>query len=315
MHIGAFFIGDKRARQKKLLSLEFYFMNKKIKLINQVVEAPAFLVLNGGASIAAFMWFAYEKIEGLTAAASLATFSVFFFLLLVGYVYSIKVRLENIALRGISEEFFEINQIYRDKVQELFWCDSPETDAVKLLEHERYALAAVCQRIENIFERVISRKCIVTIKLVTVEDHDCFAHTYVRSQDLSLRDVPGRIKYLVGTGENTGFDVALGKRPDGRPPHFFSADLKKDELKGKYFNQRSHYDRYYRSALVVPILESTFRKSNVAIDGGLIGFLCVDTQSVNRLNSGYHLYMLSALASQMYTFMSFMRGKYAVSVR
>jgi hypothetical protein len=36
--------------------------------------------------------------------------------------------------------------------------------------------------------------------------------------------------------------------------------------------------------------------------------------SVNRLKNGYHLFMLAALANQMYNFMSLMRGKYTVVV-
>lgn len=233
------------------------------------------------------------------------------------YVYSVKVRTENIALRGLSREFFEINQIYQSTMQQTFLVENPVTDQEALIKTEKEMLEAVCQRISNIFEMVIGRKCMVTIKLITYEKNKCYAHTYVRNLKASVRDMPERIKYVVGDEQNTGFEAALKHRNDGRQPHFHSSDLEREP---GYQNQRSDFKRHYRNVLVVPIREPAFEKERrqdtqgMQNDQTLIGFLCVDTLSVNRINNGFHLVMLSALASQMYTFMCFMRGRYKVLV-
>lgn len=278
-----------------------------------VAANPWFLVVSGASSIAAFMWFVYDKYSSDPGVIPTIVLVGALTILFAGYVYSVRVRSENIALRGLSEVFYEINQIYRDKLRELFCSESPVTDPENLLAEEELALKGVCQRVENIFSRVLNRNCMVTVKLVTTENGKCFAHTYVRSQELCLRDNPERVKYVVGSGENTGFDEALAKRSDGLPPHFFSADLKPHS--GGYSNQRQHFDRHYRSTIVVPIRGVNKGKESTAGEFDLIGFLCVDTMSINRLNNGYHLFMLAALANQMYNFMSLMRGKYTVTVR
>lgn len=266
------------------------------------------------ASIAAFLWFVYDKIQQTPSILSGTVLAATVLILSSAYVYSIRVRTENIALRSISEIFFDINQIYKNKLRENFGGECPVTNPEDLLAEEKLVLSGVCQRIENIYSRVINRNCMVTVKLVTQENDRLYAHTYVRSQDLCDRDNPSRIKYAVQTGENTAFDEALKKRPDHRPPHFFSADLVKDEKEGRYSNQRQHFERYYKSAIVVPIRGANKGKEATSSEFDLVGFLCIDTLSVNHLNSGYHLYMLSALASQMYNFISLMRGKYIVVV-
>jgi hypothetical protein len=226
---------------------------------------------------------------------------------LLTYIYSIKVRVENIGLKEIAKNFYEINQIYRKRTKEIHSAEKEDLEIGLLVSEEMETLKAVCQRISRIFERVIGRKCTVTIKLVTVEDSRCFAHTYVRSEDLSPRDFQGRAKYVVGTGENTAYDHALALRTDGMPSHFYSGNLKKEK---SYKNQREHYNIYYRSVLVVPIWDVVLPGEQKQLTEDLIGFLCVDTLSVNRINNRHHLYMLSALSIQMYTFMSFVRGRY-----
>lgn len=281
---------------------------------NTILANPWFLISNAILGIVTFMWFLYGNAGGMLDPSSVALSFSALALLSIGYVYSIKVRLENIALRSISELFYEINEIYRDKLRELFNSDSPVTDPIELIEEESRALKAVCQRIESIYSRVINRSCMVTLKLVTTEGDKCYAHTYIRSQELCRRDSVSRVRYSIGSGENTGFDLALATRPDGLPSHFYSPDLRVLERNHAYFNERQHYQRYYRSTLVVPIRGRNSQTENSAPAFDLVGFLCVDTLSTYRLNNGYHLFMLSALASQMYNFMSLMRGKYTVVV-
>ena len=70
---------------------------------------------------------------------------------------------------------------------------------------------------------------------------------------------------------------------------------------------------FYRSILVVPIHSATNVHTALVHQKELVGFLTVDTMSVNRLNSTYHLFMLAALANQMFNFMAVVRGKYVGS--
>ena len=281
------------------------------KNIETVATNPWFIVVSAIASIASFAWLLYDKAKENVPWISTIVLFVSLILLVVGYVFSLKVRGENIALRGLSEIFCEINKLYRDKLRESFAKEDPSYDPVDLAAEEKSVLQAVCQRIENIFSRVTGRNCMVTIKLLTKENGKVFAETYVRSQQLCDRDNPCQLKYSVGTGKNTSFDEAAKKRADGRPQHYFSPNLLKEN---GYSNERQHYDRFYKSTLVVPILGINRGKEETPEEFDHVGFLCVDTLAVNHLNDGYHLYMLSALATQMYNFMSLMRGKYTVLV-
>lgn len=279
--------------------------------INVFATNPWFVVVSGTASILSFLWFLYDKAEDKPGLLSGILFSVCLLILIAGYVYSVLVRSENIALRSVYEILYEINQIYRDKLRELFAGELPASNTEELLAQEEQVLRSICQRIENIYSRLIGRNCMATVKLVTKEERKCFAHTYVRSQELCGRDKHQRIKYAVGTGENTAFDRALERRSDGSPHHYFSPNLVAEE---GYSNQRQHFNKHYRSTLVVPIMGLNKGEEATPNEFDLVGFLCVDTLSINRLNSSYHLYILSALASQIYNFMSLMRGEYTVFV-
>lgn len=82
----------------------------------------------------------------------------------------------------------------------------------------------------------------------------------------------------------------------------------------QYKNQRQEYPRFYRSAIVVPFRGHNKGREGTDQEYDLVGYLCVDTKSVNWLNDGYHLQIMMSLANQMYNFMSLMRGKYTVAV-
>ncbi|MEW8525173.1 MAG: hypothetical protein AB2552_19180 [Candidatus Thiodiazotropha endolucinida] len=287
-----------------------------MKLVTKHAHAlsgnPWFIIIGTISSISAFLWYMYDKalnyptvLSGIYLFASVS-------ILLVGVIYSIKVRSENYALRKIAETFNEINHIYRDTLREMFGGDDPVTNPVDLLVEEERALRSVCQRVENIFSRVINRDCMVTIKLnVKEDDGRYFTYTYVRSLDNSKRDKPIRRRYEVGTGANTGFDVAIQKRVDSNPSHFYSPDLTKEH---GYSNERQHFEKCYRSTIVVPIRGVNKGMEGTDLEFDMIGYLCVDTKSTHRLNDGYHLQMMSSLAVQMYNFMSLMRGRYTVFV-
>jgi hypothetical protein len=232
-------------------------------------------------------------------------------LLAFGLALSIRVHLNNLALRRMAELFCEINVIYRNKLQELFTVDDSTYSMEELVPHQEAALRAVCQRIQTIFFQAIRRPCMVTVKLIQSEQRgsELYVQTYVRSQELCPRDLPEPQRFKVSKGLNTAFDEAIRARTDGKPRHFFSADLRR--IEGRYRNERPSWLQHYKSALVVPI-QSSADDADQTLE--LLGFLCVDSKSVNRLDDHYQLYMLTALAAQMYNFLSLMRGRYTVLV-
>lgn len=276
-----------------------------------VATNPWFVIVASICSISSFMWFLYDKWVGSATAVSLSIFVISLTATATGFIYSIKVRSENIALRGIAEIFNEINEIYRDSLKELFAKNQPVTDPNTLISEENKTLNAVCQRIEKIFTRITGRDCTVTIKLICEKDGRSYATTLTRNEAKSARDNNHTINYSVGTGENIAFDTALRGKSSDRLSHYFSPDLRKEK---NYTNQRQDYIKFYKSVLVVPIRGVNAESKGSKFEFDDIGFLCVDLKSTNRLNNGYHLHILTSLSNQMYNFMSLMRGKYTVFV-
>jgi hypothetical protein len=180
--------------------------------------------------------------------------------------------------------------------------------------HERRIIETVCNRIASIYTGLTFRPCTVTVKIITKsenagDEYGClFCHTYARSEPHSRRDRSGILdSYAIGTGDNTGFDIALQQSPTGTS-HFFGADLPKMKKEKLYRNKRDNFETYYRSTIIVPIRSQPTEqhKSNNR------GFLCVDTLSTNCLNRGFHVELLAAFADQMYNFFSLMRGTYCL---
>ena len=216
------------------------------------------------------------------------------------------------ALQDIYESISEINEIYRDTLKALFSGQDPITDAATLLEEEKNTLSAVCERIENIYSRLIKRHCMVTVKLLIEENQRSYAIMLTRSEKKSSRERGPRNRYEVGTGANIAFDKATMKRNGKKSSHYHSSDLSKEG--NEYSNQRQNYMEFYRNVLVVPIRATNVGEEGTDHEFDNIGFLCIDTNSTNRINDGYHLHMLTSLSNQMYNFMSLMRGKYTVLV-
>ena len=234
--------------------------------------------------------------------------------LVVGFV-ALMIHIENRRLKDAFKYFREINLIYRDSLFDAFYGNDPMNikDRKALMGIETKTLSSVCQRISNIFGRLTGRDCMIAVKLLTKkEDGTLYATTCSRSEDHSERDKPSPKESQVNTGRNTAFDCALDPKTTGRIPYFYSADLLKLRAHGGYNNERSRWERYYKSAIVVPIQCS-------GVPGKLerndIGLLCVDTKSRNRLNDSYHVEIMAAFADQMYNFISLMRGNYTVSTK
>lgn len=302
-------------------------MKNSTKKIYDIASNPYFIIVAGACSIIALAAWLYEKYDKdytkLTNAKNAVVdasqyFSepgaiVFLFLItvfLIGFVYSLRVRWENMSLRGMSRIFYEINLLYKEQLQRAFLGNSPISEIRSLVDAESAVLRAVCQRIAKIYTLAIGRPCVVTIKLVRVEGSDFFAQTYVRSEERSLRDKNGTRYFNLGTGENSSLDTAVRPSASALPCHFYSADLTKEK---NYCNQRQHYENYYKSVLLVPIRGEGDMDQPAGTEQDLVGFLSVDTMSTNRLNDSYHLYMLSALAHQMYNFIALMRGRYSIT--
>jgi len=284
-------------------------MSMGSKVIEKAAYNPYFTVIASLSSIFGLVWIVYEKLnksDDLLVPIAVFVISVVF--LLIISVYSIKVRAENQSIRDIGKTYYDVNKMYRNELKKVFSGEAIVTNPDDLIKIEEEVLRAVCQRIRNTFNGLIGKNCMVTIKLITMEEEHKYAQTYVRSLEKCKRDGDEIVEYDIGTGENTSFDQALEIRKD-KPSHFFSPNLTKE--KNKYYNQRQHYERHYRSTIVVPIRCKDSENSVITDD---IGFLCIDTKSTNRLNGGYHVYLLSSFAAQMYNFMSLMRGNYLVLV-
>lgn len=289
-------------------------MKRGAVVIGEIASNPYFIVVGAACSIASFMWFVYDKLNDKLNVSdhvlSLVSFCFAFFVLLLGIFYSIQIRLENKALRDIAATFNEINEIYKGSLKGVFGkFERRSVDVVDFFAEEEKVLRSVCQRIQNIFSRVTTCDCMVTVKLHVTKDGLGFAETYVRGIENCIRDIPSSVKYEVGTGKNTAFDEALIKKPAGIPSHFFSPDLTKEK---NYANERPHFGNFYQSTIVVPIRGVNRGDEGKSSEYDLIGFLTVDTKSVNKLNGGYQLQMVCSLASQMYNYISLMRGKYSV---
>jgi hypothetical protein len=234
------------------------------------------------------------------------------------------VNRDNQRLKECAAELHQINHIYRDALSELLAVDGgsasktdekvPDERAEKemtdeelneLFSFERAVLSKICRKVANIYWRLTGRKCMVTVKLAVKEETESSCFTWARSEpDIYRADFEDE-NFALLTGENTGFDEALKFRSGGIS-HFFSDDLWSDR---NYRNQREGWQRYYRSTIVVPIRRILDKKEEKT---DLIGFLCVDTMSANRLQGEYKVQFLAAFADQMYNFLSLARGKYRI---
>jgi hypothetical protein len=148
----------------------------------------------------------------------------------------------------------------------------------------------------------------VTIKLLATEKNGIFCFTWARSDCEIRRDREPIQKFEVRTGKNTAFDKAM--EPNASMPFFFhSGDLRNTP---NYENQRQGWERLYLSTIVVPIQYARRSEDKEKDENAVLGFLCVDTLSPNRLNSTYHVQYMAGFADQMYNFICIMRGDYSL---
>ena len=286
-------------------------MNLPSKIAHDVATNPWTLLVSTIGSIIGLGVFVNDRFFVVTPSIKPL---VFFLVVTVAYVtvsgIALRIINDNRKLKEVANSFREINSIYRDRLFSAFHGENPVTNRKLLVDIEKSTIVSVCQRVVQIFSKITGKSCVVTVKLLTKEKKDkWYVTSYARSENDSERDKTKPNRFEVNTGQNTAFDEALMPDTTGHITHFFSGDLKKHK---HYINQRPHWEKYYQSAIVVPIRCMGVEGKSVRED---IGFLCVDTNSRNRLNNNHHVTMMAALADQMYNFMSLMRGKYTVSLK
>lgn len=275
--------------------------------INDTAESKWFVFASGIATLVSFYFDFRREFQSLPINVSLALSLTAF---AAAATYSIRVREKLLNHQRSARFIHDINHEYRDILSEVFGValqDSEPIDSV-LVTRERQIIETVCNRIASIYAGLTARPCTVSVKVITRDDSKFTCHTYARSEPRSRRDrdgCPG--VYAIDTGENTAFDTALQPDPSNIS-HFFGGDLPKMKRQNRYRNQRDNFEKYYKSAIVVPIRSRVqVNQQNASNDRG---FLCVDTLSTNCLNGGYHVELLAGFADQMYNFLSLMRGTY-----
>ncbi|HWB06934.1 MAG TPA: hypothetical protein VG796_28175 [Verrucomicrobiales bacterium] len=210
-------------------------------------------------------------------------------------------------LRELPTHLHRINHTYRDVLARVFSPNSPPQTDDTLIEIERRVLEGLCWEIAEIYRGLINRRCTVTVKLVTEDDSEkAFCFTWARSYYDASRDSTLE-KFAID--ENTAFRTAAAVVQD-RVSFFHSGDLVELEKRGLYTNQRKGWQKYYKSAIVVPIRYVIDEAQNRQ---QLLGFLALDTMETNRLNSSYHVELLAAFADQLYNFLSLMRHNYGIT--
>lgn len=288
-------------------------MERSTRLAQDIASSPWTVIAGTLASVASLFWMIYDKaVVQSTGLLSVGVFvaSVLFFF--VACSMSIRSHRKVVAFEDATRRLHKINHDYRDVLSATFRADAPTSSRAILVEAEERTVRAVCQQIKEIFDGLVGRSCVVTVKLIASGPRGAkFCETYARSEEICERDRQSQQQYALTMTKNTAFAHALLPAADGGCSHFHSADLTRER---DYYNERQHYERFYKSAIVVPIRSVMSRGEGLADDVRDIGFLCVDTKSRNRLNNGYHVHLLSGFADQMYNFFALMRGGYTVLV-
>jgi hypothetical protein len=287
-----------------------FFMRATMYRLNGIARSHWTAFAGALASILGFLLYLWETMtQKPTHALSIGLVIVGISLFLLALLYTIYIRQENDALRDMSTNLHIINHNYRDIIHSTFAANNPIGSRRDLVKIEREVLHATCQRISEIFTRLLhGRPCVVTVKLITTGTHGArICKTYIRSDANCERERYGPDEFQVGTNKNTALDTALMLPEPGKCAHFHSADLTADH---HYQNERAHWQNFYRSAIVVPIRYVDNRRIGHPDASQDLGFLSVDTLSRNWLNNGSHVQLLAAFADQMYYFMSLMRGRF-----
>lgn len=197
-------------------------------------------------------------------------------------------------LFALARGFHDINEAYRDHMAK---CSKATMDDGSI---RKPFLEKLCGRLAKIFHEAWHiDDAVVTIKRAFKDDDGTRpkrVFTYARSQQCPERDVAGRVNYALDN--NTAFQTAATQAHNSRF-YFHNNDLRNDP---NYRNEREvmgdDWKRYYLSTIVVPIQ----CKKNDNDDRELIGFLTVDSLHTGVFNTEAHLYVMAAVADQLFNY-------------
>lgn len=228
-------------------------------------------------------------------------------LVLFGFTcYSLyKITSINKGLIFAILKWHEVNHLYRNSLASSIIHQNPTSPVRDFVLAQKTVLHSVCQKISSIYTQLIGVPCLVTVKLC-VPDNKCKA--FVRSDLHTERDRCGESRFVIDADKNTAFVEARKQQNKNGIFRFYSPDLRKLYEGGHYQNERDNWSDLYQSTIVVPLRYQDSERSPSMIDE--LGFLCVDTQSRNRLNDTFHVQMLAAFADQMYNFITLSRAAF-----
>jgi len=284
-----------------------------VSKLEKFATSPLFIIVGTFCSVASFIGYFYEKIiVGHSGVLSIIALCLSLLFLVSVSSYALLTYQRCKAYGSVIQHIHAINHEYRDVLYEMF-SNSKAFESKDLLGFERKTLTLVCQNIRDIFQELIHRKCVVSLKLITLnKDGKKECQTYVRS-DGAERDKVNPKSFKIGINMNTAFDKALEiKHNFGECSHFFSANIEKEK---DYVNERGKdsWRKMYKSTIVVPVRALKIGDNYQVADRDEIGFLTVDTLFTNKLNGNDHVHLMASFADQIYNFISLMRGKYTIS--
>jgi hypothetical protein len=233
----------------------------------------------------------------------------------LGFYLSLR---DGYQIREMARALHDINHLYRDALSGWLSVVNLSDSDIKddALAIEQKILESVCSKIAGLFSVLISRSCVVTVKLMLNADKEltadkerlrCF--TWARSERSNERDLEAGQTFEVSEA-NTAFYEALVPKSSRQLLFFHSADLLADK---DYRNTRMCWGDHYKSTIVVPIRLRNDPTLNEGMQrANALGFLTVDTRTRWRLNDHYHIELLSAFADQMSNFICLMRRIYVL---
>lgn len=175
------------------------------------------------------------------------------------------------------------------------------------------ALDYLCE-IFNEFTRQKVSACIKYIDGATekIDLENATVRTFVRSTNshINRNNNDKNIKEAIRIKDNTDFYDILSSESKNKKPYFYQRNLIKYEkalrANGLHYDNSTHnWEEYYRATIVVPIRianERLFFNAQCK-SYNVIGFLCVDSMSVNAFlenQENYNVLLLKSFAAEIY---------------
>lgn len=198
-------------------------------------------------------------------------------------------------LFAVTRGIHDINESYRNHMM------SHREKGFDDLADRRPFLEQLCARAAKIFSEAWQISNVVVTVKRTLKDkageQQMSVFTFARSCVCEQRDGDGKMNYAIE--KNTAFGTASTKAQNGRYC-YFSNDLRKEK---NYRNERrdrgEKWEELYLSTIVVPI---QCLAAQTGARDELMGFLTVDSLQTEAFNETGHLYLLAALADQLFNY-------------